>query len=69
MVGSIFFGLLICFLKAIFLKMVNDVVRVPSVNLLDKLAKINYLYTHTHTSIYLFIFHFFGGQEEAGKAL
>ena len=37
------------FFKGIFLKMVNDVVRVPSVNLLDKLAKINYLYTHTHT--------------------
>ena len=36
------------FFKGIFLKMVNDVVRVPSVNLLDKLAKINYLYTHTH---------------------
>ena len=54
--------------------MVNDVVRVPSVNLLDKLAKINYLYTHTHTHthtlvFFFFFFPFFGGWEEAGKAL
>ena len=38
--------------------MVNDVVGGPSVNLLDKLARVNYPYTHS--SIYLFI-SFFGG--------
>jgi len=43
------------FIYLFILKMVNDVVRGSSVNLLDKLAKVNYLHTHTTTSIYLFI--------------
>ena len=41
--------------------MVNDVVRGPSVNLLDKLANINYLslYTHTRTHTYTLVIFFF----------
>ena len=73
MVGSIFFGLVNCFLRAFFfcflfffLKMVNDVVRGPGVILLDKLTKINYLYIYT--SIYLFIFFIvLGGGERQAK--
>ena len=57
------------FIYLFILKMVNDVVRGSSVNLLDKLAKVNYLHTHTQPLVFIYLFHFYGGWGEVGKAL